>query len=113
MGFEGRRKPRRWLRVAYGTAAVVLGDVILGLASFSVITLASLWYFSLGWIRLVQEYGVRGVSFGSSTQLDLAWFGAVVSLPMVALTVYLAIRAFRIPRQLLRGPTTPGAATSL
>lgn len=98
------RRARVGVRLAYASAAVALGDVILGMASFSVITLGSLWYFSLGWIRLVQEYGARGVGFGTTGQLELAWFGAITALPMMAITIYLAMRAFRVPRQLFRGP---------
>ena len=91
--------PRRLVR---GVGAFVLVDLITGLAGFSVITSATLWYFCLSWIRLQAEYARIGTPFGTAGQLELAWFGVFACLPVLAATVFLAIRAYRIPRALLR-----------
>ncbi|HKV89807.1 MAG TPA: hypothetical protein VJQ43_01245 [Thermoplasmata archaeon] len=88
-------------RVARGLGAVVLADLITGLAGFSVITSATLWYFCLSWIRLQGEYAHIGTAFGSPGQLALAWLGAFALLPLLGTTVFLAIRAYRLPRALL------------
>jgi hypothetical protein len=89
-------------RILSGAGAYFLTDLILGMTAFSVIILGILWYFSLGWIRLTMEFSQRGVVFGSSAQLLLAWVGVIVALPMLATTVLLAIRAFRLPGQVLK-----------
>ena len=94
--------PRLAGRLAFGAAAFVLADFIVGLAAFSVIALGSLWFFSLGWIRLQQEYAARSLSFGAPWQLGLAWLGLVVCLPMLLGTIYLATRAWRLPSRVYR-----------
>lgn len=89
-------------RAASGAGGLLLADVILGMGAFSVITLGSLWYFCLGWIRLQAEYAALGRPFGAGWQLDLAYVGFFVTLPSVVVTVYLAIQAFDLPKRLLR-----------
>ncbi|HZY69468.1 MAG TPA: hypothetical protein VFF67_00620 [Thermoplasmata archaeon] len=91
-------------RAAFGVGAFFLADVITGTAAYSVITLSSLWYFSISWIRLAALFAARGLPFGSAFQLDLAWIGTFVALPLAAFVVYLAIRAYRLPRALYRLP---------
>jgi hypothetical protein len=90
----------RWQRVAAGVGAFVTGDLIVGFAAFSSITLASLWYFSWEWIHLRAEYLAHGLTFGSTWQLGLAWFAVLAALPLLALTVFLAVRAMEVPRRL-------------
>ncbi len=92
-----RREARHLKQVAAGAGALALGDLILGFASFSTITLASLWYFSWEWIQLRAEYLAHGLSFGSVWQLGLAWFTVFAALPLFGLTVFLAIRAMALP----------------
>jgi hypothetical protein len=89
-------------RLARGVGAFVLADLITGLAGFSVISSASLWFFCVSWIRLQGEYAQIGKVFGTSGQLALAWVGTFACLPVLAATVFLAIRAYRLPRALLR-----------
>jgi hypothetical protein len=104
------REPRHWKHVAAGAGAFALGDLILGFASFSSITLASLWYFSLEWIRLRTEYLAHGLTFGTTWQLDLAWITVLAALPLLLLTVFLAVRAMELPRRfyyLVRGGVRP------
>lgn len=91
-------------RAVFGVGAFFLADAITGLAAYSVITLASLWYFSISWIRLVGLYGAQGLPFGSAGQLVLAWAGTFVALPLAAFVIYLAVRAYRLPRDLYRLP---------
>jgi len=86
-------------KLAAGFGAFVLADLIVGLTAFSVISLATLWYFSLSWIRLAQLSEVHHLAFGSSWQLTLAGIGACVALPLLAATVLLAIRAASLPRR--------------
>ncbi len=93
---------RRGPTVVAGLGAVVLGDVILGSAAFSTITLGSLWYFAWEWIQLRGEYLARGLPFGSTWQLALAWLGVVAALPLLVLTVALTVRALELPRRLFR-----------
>jgi hypothetical protein len=102
MGLAFPAQPKTWLRLAAGAGAFFLADCIVGLAAFSAITLGALWYFSLGWIRLQAEYAAAGASFGTTLQLTLAWAGVFVCLPVLVLTVYLAVRAFQLPRKLFR-----------
>lgn len=94
--------PRIASRVAYGVGAFVLGDLVTGLAAFSCITSASLWMFSLGWIRLHSEYAAMGQSFGTVAQLDLAWIGAFAGLPVLLGELYLGFAALRLPFELYR-----------
>jgi hypothetical protein len=94
--------PRFTAKIALGAGALVLGDIVTGLAAFSSITAASLWMFSVGWIHLYGEYSVMGRSFGTPGQLDLAWFGAVAGLPLLVGVVYLGIVALRLPLGLFR-----------
>lgn len=106
-------------RLFLGLGAFLLADLITGLAAFSAITLASLWFFSVSWVRLQAEYAARSVAFGSSEQLLLAWVGILITLPLLALVVYLAYRAYRLPVAVFRharhtaahgtfAPTLPG-----
>ncbi|MCI4359713.1 MAG: hypothetical protein L3J95_04740 [Thermoplasmata archaeon] len=83
-----------------------MADLITGMAAFSVIILSSFWFFSIGWLTLTQEYAARGVTFGSPAQSGLAWIGVLVALPLVAPTLYLALRAYRLPYSLFRSITT-------
>lgn len=85
-------------RIARGVGAFVVADVITGLTGFSVIAAGALWMFSLGWIHLQSEYSAVGLPFGSSLQLELAWFGAISCLPLLGATVFLATRAYRLPK---------------
>jgi hypothetical protein len=89
-------------RLARGVGAFVLADLITGLAGFSVITSATLWYFCFSWIRLTEEYARIGVTFGSSTQLDLAWVGLFALLAPLGAALCLAWDAYQMPRALIR-----------
>jgi hypothetical protein len=89
-------------RLVRGVGAFLLADLITGLAGFSVITSATLWYFCFSWIRLQGEYARAGGSFGSSGQLGLAWVGLFACVPVLVAAVYLAWGAYRIPRALVR-----------
>lgn len=89
-------------RVAFGAGAFLLADLITGLAAYSLITLGALWYFSYSWIQLQGEYAAHGLVFGSTTQLDLAWLGVLVTLPMMGVSIYLAWRAYRLPQTVYR-----------
>jgi len=107
---------RLWKRVVAGAGAFALGDLILGFAAFSSITLASLWYFSWEWIQLRGEYIAHGLTFGTVWQLDLAWFAVVAALPLLALTIFLGIRATELPRRayrFIRGGVRPASSTTL
>jgi hypothetical protein len=88
--------------VAAGFGAVALGDLIVGLAAFSSITLGSLWFFAWEWIQLRGEYLARGLTFGAPWQVGLAWFGVVAAFPLLVLTVFLAVRAMELPRRVYR-----------
>ena len=90
---------RHWPHVVAGATAFALGDLILGFAAFSSITLASLWYFSWEWIQLRAEYLAHGLAFGSTWQLGLAWFAVLAAFPLLVLTVFLAVRALTLPRR--------------
>ena len=100
-------------RLVGGAAAFIVGDLVVGMVAFSVIALASLWYFSLGWIKLAGEYSAVGLPFGSSGQLSMAWIGAIGALPALIAVIYLATRALRLPHSVfrytagLRGPHPP------
>jgi uncharacterized RDD family membrane protein YckC len=89
----------RWGR---GAGAFLLADLITGLAAYSVITLGSLWLFSYMWVRIAAEASARGIPFSSPIQLDLAWLGIFVTLPLAACTVYLATKAYGVPRDVIR-----------
>jgi hypothetical protein len=89
--------PRGAVRVAYGIGAFVLGDLVTGLAAFSIISAGALWMFSMGWIHLQSEYSAAGLNFGTAFQLDLAWFGAIVSLPLLLFVGYLGYSALQWP----------------
>ena len=69
-------------RVARGLGAVVLADLITGLAAYSVISLAGLWLFSVTWIHVAALAATRGMALGTPVQLGLAWVGAFVTLPL-------------------------------
>jgi hypothetical protein len=106
--------PRRQ-RVAAGALAFAVADLVIGFTAFSSITLAALWVFALGWIQLHSEYVTHGLTFGVPWQLGLAWFGAIIALPMLAFTLYLASRALRLPRRvyyMVRGGIRPGPVSS-
>ena len=90
------------MRIAKGASAFLLYDLITGLAAYSVITLAGLWLFCVTWIRTAGEYAAIGGSFGSSSQLELAWIGAFLTLPLAGAVIYLAIQAYRVPRDVAR-----------
>jgi hypothetical protein len=94
--------PRPWRKLIAGAGALALGDLVVGLASFSSITLASLWYFSWEWIHLRGEYLAHGLSFGSNWQYGLAWFGVLSALPLLVFTIFLAVRAIELPRRFFR-----------
>jgi uncharacterized membrane protein len=87
-------------RLALGVGAFFVADLITGLVAFSVIALATLWFFSYSWIQLAGEYATAGISFGSPLQLGLAWVGAFITLPMIVVAIFLALRAHRLPKQI-------------
>lgn len=89
-------------RALFGAGAFFLADAITGMAAYCLITLSALWYFSWSWIQLAGELSARGRDFGSTLQLDLAWAGLVLILPLMALVVVLTIRAYRWPASLAR-----------
>jgi hypothetical protein len=94
-------------KIVAGGGAFVLADLIIGMAAFSTIVLAALWYFSLGWLQLTAEFQARGMTFGSAWQLDLAWVELMVGLPLIVLTVILGVRAFSLPRSVYRAGKAP------
>ncbi|MGA8275670.1 MAG: hypothetical protein WB789_09280 [Thermoplasmata archaeon] len=105
-----RQDARHWQHVAAGAGAFAVGDLIVGFAAFSSITLASLGYFSGGWIQQRAGFVAHGLMFGSVWQLELAWFTVLAALPLIALTVFLAVRAMEMPRRvyyLIRGGVQP------
>jgi hypothetical protein len=91
-----------WRRIASGVGAAMVGDLILGMTCFSAISVAALWYFSIGWLRLVDLYAAAGLAFGSALQWDLAWIGAVGGLPLLGGVIYLGYRAMRLPPAVYR-----------
>ena len=90
------------IRLAKGASAFLLYDLITGLAAYSVITLTGLWLFCVTWIRIAGEYASIGRSFGSASQLELAWIGVFLTLPLAVAVIYLAIQAYRVPRDVAR-----------
>ncbi|MCI4368420.1 MAG: hypothetical protein L3K09_02510 [Thermoplasmata archaeon] len=100
-------------RVVKGFGAFLLADLITGLLCFSVITLSFLWYFSLSWVRLVGEAQAHGKVFGTASQLGLAYFGSFVTLPLLAVTIYLGLRAYRYPWRLFQGARGTPVPTSV
>jgi hypothetical protein len=95
--------PAKWQKLARAAGAFVLTDLITGLAAFSMISLAGLWYFSFSWISIASEYAPRGVTLGSPWQLELAWIGLVITLPLFFVTAYLAYAAYGLPRMVWAG----------
>ncbi|MCI4335863.1 MAG: hypothetical protein L3K17_01510 [Thermoplasmata archaeon] len=92
-----------WGRLARGVGAFVLADLITGLAAFSLITLGGLWFFAFTWIRMASESTPLGTELGAPWQLDIAWLGLVVALPLMIATAYLALAAYRLPRRVWAG----------
>jgi hypothetical protein len=95
--------------VAFGAGALVTADLITGMAAYSVITLAALWYFCWSWLQLASEAAVRGVAFSSAAQLQWAWFGTLALLPMIPLVLHLAVQAYRLPAGLAHEARRPGS----
>lgn len=98
----GGISPRLGKRIAAGAGAVVLADLIVGMAAFSIISLGALWYFCLGWIRLAAEFGAVGLPFGAAWQLALAWLGAIGAPALLVLTIFLSRAALRLPFHVYR-----------
>lgn len=94
--------------MARGAGAFVVADVITGLAAFSMISLGGLWFFAFNWIRLSGEYAPLGIRLGAAWQLDLAWIGLMVCLPMIGVIAYLAYTAYGLPRAIWRPTATTG-----
>ena len=84
-------------RVAHGVGAFVLADLVVGLAASATISLAALWFASVGWIWAVGRYNAAGLSFGEPWQLGLAWVGTFSCIPMMGVVLTLARASFRIP----------------
>src|SRR5579863_155361 len=99
--------PRTARSVALGAGAFALTDVITGMAAYSVITLGALWFFCWSWIRIAAEAAAQGLPFGSPAQLQWAWFGSIITLPLIPLVVFLAVQAYRIPVGLSREARHP------
>lgn len=97
--------------MARGAGAFVVADVITGLAAFSMISLGGLWFFAFNWIRLSEEYAPLGIHLGAAWQLDLAWLGLLVCLPMIGVIAYLAYAAFGLPRAIWRPSSRPAHPT--
>ncbi len=95
--------------MALGASAFFLGDLIVGMAAYCLITLPVLWYFSFTWLNLSGLLASHGQSLGSSWQLGLAWAGTLGAVPLMAAVVYLSVRAFRLPMTIARriGRPTP------
>ncbi|HXY46434.1 MAG TPA: hypothetical protein VEK13_00855 [Thermoplasmata archaeon] len=89
-------------RIGKKVGAFVLYDLVTGLTAYCLIVLSGLWYFCVSWIHLRSEYSAVGLTFGSVGQLNLAWIGAFVALPLAAAVVYLAILAYRVPKDVAR-----------
>jgi hypothetical protein len=89
-------------RIVYGAAALFTADLITGMAAFSLITLGTLWYFCTAYLRISAQYQANGMTVSSGAQILEAWFGVVVAIPLMALTAYLAWRAYAIPRSIYR-----------
>jgi hypothetical protein len=103
--------PRSRGRLLHGTAAVMLGDLVVGMTAYCTITLGALWYFSYSWTQLHAEYGALGVSWGSDLQLALAWIGILAILPLMGIVLYLGWSAIRLPAHWLHG-TVQGSRRS-
>jgi hypothetical protein len=76
------------------------GTVVGGLAAFSAITSATLWYFCFSGIRMQGKYARAGTNFGNSGQLDLAWLGPFACVPPLVASLSMAWGAHRLPRAL-------------
>jgi hypothetical protein len=95
--------PTGWsARIAHGVGALLVGDIIVGMTAFSMITLGGLWIFCVEWIRIAGEYGAVGRMFFSPWQLDMAWGGALACLPMAVAVLLLGGRSLQIPIRLYR-----------
>jgi len=111
------RRPRAvalLYRIAFGAAAVVVADLIVGLAVFSTAVLAILCYFSFSWVQLAAAYAAVGGTFGTAEQARQAAGVLAVAPALMAIVVYLGIRAIRLPRALWSrsGPTAlPGVGS--
>lgn len=103
--------PRTRRALACGAGAFALTDAITGMTAYSVITLGALWFFSWSWLRIAAEAASRGVAFGSAAQAQWAWFGTVVTLPMIPVVLYLAIHAYRLPMGLAKEALHPRGAS--
>lgn len=96
-------------RIAHGLLGLILADLVVGLTAFSSIVLGGLWIFSAGWIHLVAEYRSAGLTFGAPWQLDLAWVGGIICLPLIVLVVVLGFRSLQLPLGVIRRARTPPA----
>ncbi|HYK92430.1 MAG TPA: hypothetical protein VEY07_00085 [Thermoplasmata archaeon] len=96
----GSRRPRfaPLRRLGYGAAVLVVSDLLLGIIVFSVAVLGLVATFSVFWIELAGQAAGVGAQFGTATQLDSAYALLGVVPPFMALTLYLGVAAFRIPR---------------
>jgi hypothetical protein len=96
-------RPRRTSRLARAAAALALADLITGLAAFVVIILAAVWYVCISMVELARSAASLGLTVGTPLQIDLAWVGAVLCPPIMGTALYLATRAYRLPRTVLTG----------
>ena len=96
--FPATRWGRFQRRLAYGSLALVLADVIVGFTIFSVMVLGILAFFSYGWLQLAHEYAAVGLTFGSPLQSKEAMGLMLLSPGMMVLVSYLGYHAARLPR---------------
>jgi uncharacterized membrane protein YqhA len=94
-------RPRRTSRLARTVAAYALADLITGLTAFVVIVLAAVWYVCVSMIEVARSDSSLGLKVGTPQQIDLAWVGAVLCLPLIGVALYFAVRAYRLPRTVL------------
>jgi hypothetical protein len=88
--------------VAFGIVALSAADLITGMAAFSLIALGSLWYFCVSYLRISADYQAHGMVVSSGAQIFGAWMGGLVAIPLMAITAYLAVRAYSVPRSIYR-----------
>jgi hypothetical protein len=89
-------------RIAQRFVSFVLYDLITAITAYCVIALSAMFVFSVLWIRLTQQFAAAGATLGTPFQLGIAWVGAAVTLPAAGVVIYLAIAAYRIPRDVGR-----------
>jgi hypothetical protein len=79
--------------------ALALADLVIGFIVFSLAILGIFWYFAFAWIQLSREYAASQMTFGTTSQLDMATALVFVVPVFMTLVAYLGIRATHLPRR--------------